>query len=131
MTPDEGTAHFSDLKKIKDAPQLFASHGYDWVGSPWYVGHLADSWHTAALTLASSVYLLSDSWLFTDHRSETANVVAWGKALHASLGQKHALGLVDTEWGSNLLAENWGNIPNVSACAWNVDGFLQSTPADH
>ena len=102
------------------------------------VRYLADSWHTAALTLVdSSVCLLTDSMAIhstrfdTDHRSETANVVAWGKALHAALGQKHALGLVDTEWGSNLPAEKWGNVPNVSACAWNVDGFLKSTRTDH
>ena len=38
----------------------------------------------------------------------------------------HAMGLVDTEWGADLPAEKWGNIPNVSACAWNLEGFLAS-----
>jgi hypothetical protein len=123
VTPDAGPGKFSDLRKINDAPELFASHGYDWVGSPW---------------------------------TETANVVAWGKSLrsavsaHATLQllvmlksalkdcswlQKaaakhgHAMGLVDTEWGDDLPAEKWGNIPNVSACSWNLEGFLASAPA--
>eukprot|EP01046_Picozoa_sp_COSAG06_P016458 COSAG06_NODE_1090_length_10746_cov_5.415892_12_plen_137_part_00 len=35
VTPDAGPGKFSDLRKINDAPELFATHGYDWVGSPW------------------------------------------------------------------------------------------------
>ena len=64
-------------------------------------------------------------------------MVAWGNALQAALdssgveGVQHALGLVDTEWGSDLPAQKWGNIPNVSACAWNVAAFLKSASTDH
>ena len=92
VSPDTPGASFSDLRKIKDAPELFQTHGYDWVGSPWHL---------------------------------EANVKAWGQSLRAAkkLGQ-HGQGLVDTEWGTGLSAHEWGNIPNVSACSWNVEAFL-------
>jgi len=93
VSPDiPNSTQFSDVRKIKDAPGLFQSHGYDWVGSPWHM---------------------------------EANVQAWGQALRAAkkLG-KHGLGLVDTEWGTGLKPHEWGNIPNVSACAWNLEAFL-------
>jgi hypothetical protein len=93
VSPDI-TGKFSDLRKINDAPALFDTNGYDWVGSPW---------------------------------KDPANVHAWGKSLKAGkkLGS-HALGLVDTEWGSHLAAADWGNVPDVAACAWNLDAFLDS-----
>ena len=64
------------------------------------------------------------------------NVVAWGKALlqaansRGTVRERHALGLVDTEWGQDLPVEHWGNIPNVSACAWNVAAFVKSAAGD-
>ena len=64
------------------------------------------------------------------------NVVAWGKALQQAAAlskaasEQHALGLVDTEWGQDLPVEHWGNIPNVSACAWNVNSFVKSAGGD-
>ena len=69
-------------------------------------------------------------------RSERENVVAWGKALQQAATsskaakEQHALGLVDTEWGQDLPVEHWGNIPNVSACAWNVNSFVKSAGGD-
>ena len=124
VTPDAPTAKFSDLRKsktmllsscrracrlanmrhinvaVKHAPRLFGSTSYDWVGSPWRT---------------------------------PANVAAWGRALleardaNATQGHGRALGLVDTEWGSQLPAEHFGDIPDVAACAWNVAGYLNSS----
>eukprot|EP01052_Picozoa_sp_SAG31_P022841 SAG31_NODE_1840_length_7122_cov_2.822156_4_plen_1100_part_00 len=38
--------------------------------------------------------------------------------------------LIDTEWRFHMAPEQWGNIPNVSCCASNLDGLLARVDAD-
>jgi hypothetical protein len=83
-------------KKIKDAPRLFGTLDYDWVGSPYSDAGTIRMW-------AQSL--------------KAGKVAGFGG---------NALGLVDTEWDQQVPAEKWGNIPEVSAATWNLEAFLKA-----
>ena len=83
-------------KKIKDAPRLFGTLDYDWVGSPYSDAGTIRMW-------AQSL--------------KAGKVAGFGG---------NALGLVDTEWDQQVPAEKWGNIPDVSAATWNLEAFLKA-----
>jgi hypothetical protein len=55
------------------------------------------------------------------------NHQAWAQSLKAGKEAgfgANALGMIDTDWDSNVVAEKWGNIPDTSAATWNLEAFL-------
>ena len=85
----------TDLCKIKDAPQLFQSHGYDWVGCAEIPTANVLAWGNALQAAKRSgrnaLGLLDVQWTAM---AENSNVM------------------------------DWGNIVDVGACTWNLEAFL-------
>jgi hypothetical protein len=89
VTPD------FDLKKIKDAPQLFQSHGYDWVGC-------------AEIPTANVL-----AWGRALQAAKRAGINALG-----------LLDVQWSTVAENSTVKEWANVPGVGACTWNLEAFL-------
>ena len=95
VTPDAGPGKFSDLRKIKEAPELFQSHGYDWAGCAGIPTANVKAWgeglQAAKRAGENALGLLDVQW---------------------------------TTVAENSSVMDWANVPAVGACAWNIEAFL-------
>ena len=97
VSPDIPSAAFSDLRKIKHAPALFESHGYDWVGSPCLEPANVLAWGKALQAGkklgAHALGLVDTAWQVgvpTREWGNIPNVSAWSWNLEAFLAAAEA-----------------------------------------
>lgn len=57
------------------------------------------------------------------------NIVWWAEAVKRALdGGGRALGFIDTSWVSDPSPKEFGNLPTVGECSWNLDACIASIP---
>ena len=53
----------------------------------------------------------------------------WAEAVKRALdGGGRALGFIDTSWVSDPSPKEFGNLPTVGECSWNLDACIASIP---
>ena len=102
------------------------AYGHSTVPDEWDATHYTDA---AKITNAPAVFGATAThsaypWVASP-LADQLNIVWWAEAVNRS---SSAIGFIDTSWDDDPRPEDFGDLPTVSQCAWNIENCISAIP---